>query len=208
MIDLFACPAPTVIPDFSNPDCNASYGNVIGLAFQLKQASAPFTNAAAIQTQSNWTTLLSAVAGTKIVVVPVVSFGITPGEIITEGGNDGTTYLNIPKVKGLGYSTVNYVLEGFTPAAAKEVTVLSSLARIRGGRSNLTVYLLTDENHVHSLPDFKGIPVFGQILRDLEKAVAYKPEERYAGQFYLPETWSFDTVYTKVNFEVADLANA
>lgn len=208
MIDLFACPAPTVIPDFSNPDCNASYGNVIALGFQLKQSAAPFANAAALQTQSNWTTLLSAVAATKIVVLPVVNFGIAPGDIITEGGNDGTTYLNIPKVKGLGHATVSYTLEGFTPAAAKEVTVLSSLARIRGGRSNLTVFMMTDENFVQTLPDFKGIPVFGQIVRDLEKAVSYKPEERYNGQFFLPETWSFDTVYTKVNFDVADLQNA
>lgn len=209
-VSLFTCPVPTALPDVSNPDnCLAAYGNVGAVALQLYQGTPSFDGTTnLISAQASWTTLLASATATRVVVVPVVNFETTPGEAITEGGNDQTTHKGMPKLKHGGFSPVTLNYEGISAALAKEIRGLTQFSRVGGGRTLLRTFLLTDENYIISNSDFNGIETYAFFIGDVKKGGGYKMEDSYPGSWAYPYGWSHDMVVTKASFDVLALQNA
>ena len=204
---LFSCPLPAALPAVSDTgECFSSPGNVIGIGFQLYQ-STPSFDATTVKAVGTYTPLLASTSDTALRYVPVVNFVAATGEAITEGGNDQTTYLGIPKMKGGGFSTATFTLEGITAAQALEVRNLIQFSRLSNGRTKLRAVLFTEDNFVITASDFNGVPVHGLYISDVIKGGSFKPEDMYNGQFYLPYGWSHDSVTTLATFDVASLLN-
>lgn len=204
---LFACPIPAVLPTISDQgDCLASSGNIIGLGFQLVQVTPSFTDSS-IKTLATFTPLLASATATALRYVPVVNFSVAAGEAITEGGNDQSTFQGLPKLKGGGYSTATFTLEGVSAALAKEIRALTKFSRAGGGRTKLRVFFFTEDNYVISDADFNGLKTYGLFIGDATKGGSYKPEDMYGGQFYLEYGWSHDAVTTLATFDVSALKN-
>lgn len=204
---LFDCPLPAALPDVSNPTCPVLPGNIQAVVLQRKQVTASF-DVTTIAVQATWTPLLAATDATKVVIINAVNFETTPGEQITEGGNDQTTYKGRPKFKGFGYTTGSYTLSGVSSAYAAEVQALGKFSAGAGQRSYLTAYFLTDDNFIISASNFKGIEVVNHFVQDVKKGGGYKLEDNYNVQFIIDALWSFDMVTTHANFNVLDLVNA
>lgn len=86
------------IPDF---DCGENIGQVVKFAWRRRQTSPWFANQTTPLTLANWTTLLSAVDQTKVVVSPFCENLVIPQvEAIKEAGNDNTTLFGIADVVG------------------------------------------------------------------------------------------------------------
>lgn len=205
-ISLFKCPTDATLPDIPNQDCAGYYGQVWKVAFMLKQAAAPFTATTIAQT-TTWNTLLSADDATKAVVVDVVGFNTPEGDIITQGGNDNTTYKGKPEVLGLGFVTATFMVKGASPEKIRALRQLTQFSQDGTGRTQLWAYFLTDENFVQSTADFKGIPVSGLIFKSLNKGGEFKGKDNYNAQFYLDGDWDDNLTYTKASFDVLDLKN-
>jgi hypothetical protein len=206
-VDLYACPIPAALPLLSNPDCPAIYGNVSAVALQLKQGTPSFTSTS-IALLATWTPLLASATATGIRIIPCTNFATTPGEAITEGGNDQTTFKGRQKLKYVGFSTGTYRMEGVTSAFAKAVVAYTKFSAMAGGRSNLRMFLLTDENNIISGADFNGVEVWNHVVMDVTKGGAYKLEDNYNVNFGMDYGWSFDAVTTKAAFDVLALVNA
>lgn len=206
MLDLYNCPTPTVISAIGNPDCPVMPGNIQAIAFQLK-GNSTFTSSS-IALQATWTPALALSTSAGIRVVQATSFESTPGEPITEGGNDQTTYKGRPKLKYLGFTACTYMLSGITPALAKQIMALTQFSAKAGQRSSLTAFFLTDDNYVISNEDYKGIEIFNHVVQDVKKGGGYKLEDNYTVTFGIDAGWSFGQAITKASFNVLDLVNA
>jgi hypothetical protein len=206
-VDLYACPIPSTLPLLSNPDCPAIYGNISAVALQLKQASPSFTGTS-IAALATWTPLLASSAATGIRVIPCTNFETTPGEAITEGGNDQTTTKGRQKLKYVGFSTLSYRMEGVTAAFAKAVVAYTKYSALAGQRTNLRAFFLTDDNYIISNLDFNGIEIWNHVVMDVKKGGAYKLEDNYMVAAGMDYGWSFDAVTTKASFDVLSLVNA
>jgi len=205
-VTLYACPTPTALPDVDPPGCTVQYGNIIAVAFQMKQATPSF-DATTIKTQATWTPLLASTTATGIRLVPANNYTTTPGEAITEGGNDQTTFRGRKKLKYVGYTDVNFVMEGVSPAFATSVRDLTKFSAQAGQRSVLRAFLLTDEDYVISASDFNGLDIHALIVMDATQGGSYKPSNDYGVMFSLDYGWSHDMIGTKASFDVSLLQN-
>lgn len=206
-IQLFQCPIATALPTISNPDCPAIYGNVSAIALQLVQASPSFTSTS-IALSATWTPLLASTTATGIRIVPCNNFETTPGEAITEGGNDQTTLRGRPKLKGGGFSTAAYMMQGVTHAFAKAVADLTKFSALAGQKTKLRAFLLTDENNIISSDDYNGIEIFNHFVQDLKKGGSFRAEDNYSVSFGMDYGWSFTAKTTAASFDVLSLVNA
>jgi hypothetical protein len=203
-VELFSCPAPAALPAITNDDCLATTGTINALGFQIYQATPSFTGST-ILTQSAWTTALSATAPANIEVVRVINFQVAPGEFISEGGNDQTTFKGIPKIKARGFATATWMYEGITAATAKKINDFASVSKVSGGRTRLRVFLLSDENKIVHAVDFNGLEAYQVVIGDLSLE-GYKNADMYAGQCFFAPGWSLDSVTSKAAFDVLALA--
>lgn len=207
IVSLYACPLPAALPEVTNQDCTVATGNIIAIALQLRQASASF-NTTSIKVAATWTPLLSASDATGIKLVNVQNFESTPGEAITEGGNDQTTFRGRKKVKYMGFTDFTAMAEGVSHAYAKTLTEFTKFSSMPGQRSKLQAYFLTDENYIMSAADFSGIDIHAWLVGDVKKGGAFKLEDNYAISFSADYGWSFDAVSTLASFDVSTLVNA
>lgn len=205
-VTLYTCPTPAALPDVDPPGCTVQYGNIIAVAFQLRQAVASF-DTTTIKAQATWTPLLASTTATGIRVVPATNYETTPGEAITEGGNDQTTYRGRKKLKYVGYTDVSFVMEGVTPAFATSVRELTKFSVLAGQRSTLRAFLLTDEDYVISASDYNGLDIHALVVMDAKQGGAYKLENNYNVMFSLDYGWSHDMVGNKASFDVSLIQN-
>lgn len=204
---LYACPLPAALPAIPNQDCMVAVGNIIAVALQRKQTVSPFTTTS-IKTQAAWTPLIAASDLTAIKIVNVQNFESTPGEPITEGGNDQTTFRGRKKVKYMGYTDFTAMAEGVSHAYAKALAQLTKFSALSGQRSDLTCYLLTDENYVISADTFAGFEIWAWMVADVKKGGAFKMEDNYALTWSADYQWSHDAVSTQASFDLSLLKNA
>lgn len=206
-IELFKCPIEEALPLISNPDCPAIYGNISAIALQLKQASPSFTSTS-IALSATWTPLLASATATGVRIIPCVNFETTPGEAITEGGNDQTTFRGRPKLKGGGFSSATYTMQGILHELALAVAELTKFSALSGQKTKLGAFFFTDDNYIVSGDDFNGVPIFNHFVKDVKKGGSFRLEDNYDVQFGMDYGWSFKAKTTLASFDILSLVNA
>lgn len=207
-ITLFTCPIGDSLPVFEDPECPALYGNVIALALQFNQNTPTFTESS-IKLSATWTPLLAEEDTTGIRIVQATNFTTTPGEVISEGGNDATTYKGRRKVKGGGFTEARFEMQGVEPAYAKAASAFTKYSALPNQRTRLRAFFLTDENYILSGSDFNGIEIWAWFVQDSAKGTGFKVEEIFPVTFGMDYGWSFDTMTaTLASFDVQNLGNA
>lgn len=193
-----------------NQECAAEYGTVIAIGLQLVQAAPTFTGTGEgdIKTLAPWTTQIASVTATGIRIIPVSNFVQTPGEAITTGGNDNTTYRAVPKLVTGGFTQYTALLEGYTPASAKAARDYTTFTRTAGGRTRLRAFLLTDTDYIAHASDFNGIEIFTWFVSDPIRGASFRETDNYNLSFTAPYLWSESLVYSKASFVTATLQNA
>jgi hypothetical protein len=182
------------------------FGNISAIALQVKQAAPTFTSTS-IALAATWTPLVAQAGATGIRIIPVNNFETTPGEPITEGGNDQTTYKGRKKLKYVGFTDASYMMEGVSAAIAKAVAAYTQFSAKAGQRSSLHAFFLTDEDYIISGPDFNGIEIWAHVVQDVKKGGSFKLEDNYAVTFSMDYGWSLEAVTTKASFDVLSLKN-
>ena len=145
----FDCPLPSTLGTIPDNLCPETWGQIVRVGVQLRQATSTFT-AATIGLKATWTPLIAETDETKIVISPpILDFKIPTNEIIKEGGNDNTTIGGVPEVKGLGFCDVTGLLKNINAAthAAMKALMPYSMSPM-AGVSQLQVYLFTADNRV------------------------------------------------------------
>lgn len=208
--NLFECPLPAALPTIPNMDCAVESGSIIAIAVQQVQSTPSFsgTGATDIKLLATWTPLIAASTASAIRIIPTVNVTITPGEAITSGGNDNTTYGGVPKLLHGGYATFAGTLEGYSPTMAKAVREITAFSKIVGGRTKLRFFLLFDTNLIGHFDDYNGIEAFGFFTGDLNKAGEPRALDNYPIQSFFRYGWSDRLVYSKAAFDVSTLKNA
>lgn len=207
IVNLYTCPLPAALPELENVTCTVAAGNIIGIALMQKQAAAPFSSTT-IKLSATWTPLLSASDATSVKIVNVQNFESTPGEPITEGGNDQTTFRGRKKVRYVGFTDFSAMAEGVTHTYAKTLSEFTKFSALPGQRSKLQAYFFTDENFIISAADFNGIDIHAWLVADVKKGGAFKLEDNYGITFSADYGWSFDAATTLASFDVSTLINA
>lgn len=205
-VSLYACPTPAALPDVDPTDCTVSAGNIIAIAFQKVQAVASF-DVTTIKLLATWTPLLASSTATGIRQVPATNFETTPGEAITEGGNDQTTYRGRKKLKYVGFTDATFMMEGVSAAFATQVRELTKFSALAGQRTVLRAYLLTDEDYVISGSDFNGIEIHCLVVQDVKKGGSFKPSDDYSVMFSMDYGWSHAALTTKLSFDASLIVN-
>ena len=155
------CPLPAAIGDLSQVACGENIGQIVKIAFQRRQAAAPFPGFAGAvgdaDLQASWDVFKAAVDGTKIQTTPFMENVVIPAvEAITEGGDDNTTLDG--QVIVVGASTIS-VTGTFRSLPAANLRELKQYAC----EGDLSVYLINEFGKiVGQSPDdvsFQGIPI-------------------------------------------------
>lgn len=204
---LFDCPLPAALSAIPNAACQVSPGNIVAVAFQQRQATASFTQSS-IKLQATWTPLQAASGATKTVIVPLNNFETTPGEMISEGGNDQTTFRGRPRFKAIGFSAASAIVQGITPAHAKAIAALTKFSSKSGQRSDLRAFLFTDEDNILCGDDYNGIEIFNLMLMDVKLGGSFKQTMDYGIQWGMDGTWSYNMVIEKAAFDLSLLQNS
>lgn len=202
------CPLPSALPTVGNSTCAFDIDQVIRIAFQKPQDVAPFADATAIATQSNWTTLLGATDATKVVVSPfTVGVTIPASEGAFEGGDDNTTVDGLPLYKGENTVTVEGMFKSVAPSIIEQLRELSCFSLSQVGSSQLTVFMFNGKNEVLSESDFKGIKInnFRIGSRGTE---GYRASDMISFSFNMTGYWDASVDKTALLFDPRDLANA
>lgn len=140
----FICPLPSEITDIPSNACSVRWDQIAKLA--LQRAGTAFANTTAIQTLSNWTTLLAASDDTKVQVTPYVSNLVIPqSEAQYFGGNTNETIRGIQEYLGENFVTVTGTFRGISPAQAEALRTYSSESAAAGGISDLVAYFFTSK---------------------------------------------------------------
>lgn len=165
-MSLFTCPAPSALGAIPAIACPIRFDQIQKIAFQRKQSSAPFASESALNTQSNWTTLLTASNATKVIVSPhLTNLVIPPSEALTEGGNDNTTLNGMTRLMGGSNVTVTAELRNASAEAILALKALTSESAIMAGFSNLSGFFFNkDGKIIHN--DLFGFDIFNFFISD------------------------------------------
>lgn len=163
------CPQPTALTAIPALTCGENLGQIVKIAFQRKQASAPFPSKVGSGSGdagllASWTALKAASAGTKVTVTPFLENVIVPPiEAITEGGDDNTTLDGMPIVTG---ATIVQVTGNFRSITAAILTVLKKY----NCEPDLTVYLINEFGYIIGWSvggtTFQGIDINNWFIAD------------------------------------------
>lgn len=163
------CPPATAITDIGDLTCGENMGQIQKIAFQRRQASAPFATfsgatVGGADLLASWTALIGATDATKIQVTPFFENFLIPGsEAITEGGDDNTTLDGVAIVTG-----------ATTPAATGTFRSLTGelLRALKDYNCELdmTVYLINEFSQIIGTSangtTFAGIPIQSFFIGD------------------------------------------
>jgi hypothetical protein len=157
------CSCESVLPNLVDVTCPQDLDQIVKLAFQLKQSSAPFDSGDAIDEVNSWNALLAASDATKIVLSPAVTNVVIPaseGNFTAEDSNESVNgvgyYLgeNIVKVTGEIHSASQEVI--------KALEALSCYSDASLGSSKLTAYMFLRRIKGVSRVIAKGTSVAGE----------------------------------------------
>ena len=163
-----SCPAAAALESIPTVTCPETFGQIQKVAFQrLKQADGTinaFATETAIKTLANWTALLTAADGTKIVVSPYINAPADSGgdARMTSGGNDDLG--GIAEV--LGGNPVQFT--GSLRAVPQSIikTMKELMCEARAG--NLGVFLFDENGKIEAIKNaddtYSPIPIRGLFI--------------------------------------------
>lgn len=210
------CSCETVLPNLVDVTCPQDLDQVVKIAFQLKQASAPFDSTDSIGEVNSWNTLLAASDATKIVLSPALSNVVIPaseGNFTAEDSNESVNgvgfYLgeNIIKVTGEIVSPSQAVIDA--------MDALSCYSDASLGSSKLTAYLFLRRIKGISRVVAKGTAVAGEhqgfeIFNFRVSSLmseGYNSKTKYMFSFTMqPDEWK-DMEVVNLDFNPLALAN-
>lgn len=209
------CPLGT-LPNQIDVTCATDLDQVVKLAFQKPQASAPFVSADPITDADSWTALLSAADDTKIVLSPATAnVVIAPSEPVYIGENSNES------VNGLGYyvGEQNIRVTGEIHSASQDtidaLSALSCFSDVTLGSSELTVYMFVRRIKGVSRVVAKGLSTAGsyqgfQVFNFRVSSVGsdgYQTKSKYMFSFDMqPDEWA-GMELVSLGFNPLSLAN-
>lgn len=138
MNDLFVCPNPATLASAPNPSCPVRFDQIQKMGIRRITGRAALTTAT-ILLAANITTLLAATDDTKLLISPwLLDLKIPNSEPLKEGGNDNTTINGVPRLNGLGFVNVPFMMENVDATTAAAMRALASeSANSAPGTTNL-----------------------------------------------------------------------
>jgi len=202
------CPLPSTLPTLGNAECKFDFDQVIRLGFQIPQDTPSFADAEEIATASDWTTLTSAVDGTKVILSPLTQGLVIPAsEGAFEGGDDNSTVDGLPIYKGENTVTVEGMFYSVAPSILKVLRELACFSVSQLGSTKLTAYLFTGAKQVVSMDDFSGIMINNFRVGSVGSE-GYRELNKAPFSFNLKGDWDSDITMTKLDFDPKSLVNS
>jgi len=194
------CDCPLgVLPSQLDNTCANDMDQVVKIAFQKPQATAPFITAEPIGDLDSWTALLSAVGETKVVLSPAVAnmvINASEGAFIGENSNES--------VNGLGYYLgennvrITGEFHSISQDIADELAKLSCFSDVTLGQSNLTAYLFlkrtkgvsrVSAKNTGVAGSYEGFEIFNFRISSLDNQ-GYQTKTKYMFSFDIqPDEW-------------------
>jgi hypothetical protein len=205
------CTCPLgVLPNQVDLTCATDLDQIVRIAFQKPQATAPFTTAEPIGEVDSWTALLAASGDTKIVLSPAIANLVIPSSEAVYVGENSNESIN-----GLGYylGENNIRITAEIHSASQEVidalSSLSCYSDVTLGASNLTAFLFMRRIKGVSKVVAKGSAVAGdyngfEIFNFRVSSVGsegYQTKSKYMISFDMqPDVWeAMELVATDFN---------
>lgn len=209
------CPLGT-LPNQIDLTCPADLDQIVKLAFQKPQSSAPFVTADPISDVDSWTALLATSGDTKIVLSPATANVVIPSsEAVYIGENSNES------VNGLGYyiGENNIRVTGEIHSPTQDVidalNELSCFSDVTLGESQLTVYMFVRRikgvsrvvaKAGTSAGDYAGFQIFNFRVSSVGSE-GYQTKSKYMFSFDMqPDEWK-DMEIVQLGFNPLSLAN-
>lgn len=184
------CPQDATLKDIINETCGVNLKQIQRWSFQRRgQKFDPVTNP--IEDLSSWQAFQTAADGTKLVVTPNIGGDpiIAPGEAITTGGGDNSTFNGIEEVEGTNPSKFTCIFK--SPSSALEASLKALMCEndlvafpiLQGGRVAAKVGSQPDE--------WVGFPVESLFCSDRGNN-GFGTKDFINFMFSLPSGWSED----------------
>lgn len=166
-----ACPAAAALPTIPKFECSEGFGQIQKIAFQRLTTSDgvnKFDSTNAIETLASWTSLLTAVDSTKIVISPFVENPTQDGGDARTYGGGNDTLGGVSKIIGSEPTTLTVQLRDVPQSIIKELKKLMCEAQ----NGNLGVYLFDDNKRIEAIQDettattFYPIPIRALFVGD------------------------------------------
>lgn len=194
------CDCPLgVLPSQIDNTCANDMDQVVKIAFQKPQSTAPFVTADPITDLDSWTTLLASLTATKVVLSPAVANLVingSEGAFIGENSNES--------VNGLGYYLgennvrITGEFHSISQEIADELAKLSCFSDVTLGQSNLTAYLFLKRTKGVSrvsakstgvAGSYEGFEIFNFRISSLDNQ-GYQTKTKYMFSFDIqPDEW-------------------
>ncbi len=194
MNDLFVCPNPATLASAPNPSCPVRFDQIQKMAIRRIGGRATVTTAT-ILLAATITPLLSATDDTKLLISPwLLDLKIPNSEPLKEGGNDNTTINGVPRLTGLGFASVSFMLENVEAATAQAMRALASeSANSVPGTTNIEGFFITKDGRL-ILDNPSGTTAYGFklhnfVISDVGSEGLNKPNT-FKGSFDLEPLWS------------------
>lgn len=203
------CPRPAALKTVNRVTCPENLGQIQRLMFQrsgyvFDSEADPTTD---ITLLASWTPLLTAAAGTKVVITPYIDNLVIPqAEAITRGGNDNTTLNGVEQILGYGGITATGMFTSVPVAIIEQLRDLMC-------EPDLVVYMINQygrivcQSVVQPVPaaptQFTGIPIQPQTF-----GVSYPDAKGFATldeaglRFGLSEDWAKGRVVITPAFNI------
>ena len=182
-----SCPPATALTEIPAVTCDVNMGQIVRVAFQRAQASAPFVNAVnGIEEKASWDTFIAAADGTKIVITgdSVANPVIEAGDAVTQGGGDNSTAYGKTLVTDKNPSSFSVEFQGLSSEAAAAMKELAC-------EKDLTVYFINNNGQIIAsadASDHEGFRVEATFVGDRNNA-GYGAFDTHALSFQLPSGW-------------------
>ena len=197
------CPAATALTSISSMTCASDFGQIQKIAFQRIYSTGTtrnsFTNSAAITALASWQALMTATAGTKIVVTPFVEAPTADGgDAITFGGGNDTLG-GVTKNIGRNPITMTFALRQYPQTIIKEMKALEC-------EVGLGVYLFNADGKILAQQDattattYYPIPIQSLFVSDLKLNGLETPDENTLSFAFAPNYSDSVAIVTPADF--------
>lgn len=202
-----ACPAAAALPTIPKFECSEGFGQIQKIAFQRLTTSDGTINhfnpgATPIDQKTSWTSLLTAVDSTKIVISPFVENPTQDGGDARTYGGGNDTLGGVSKIIGSEPTTLTVQLRDVPQNVIKELKKLMCEAQ----NGNLGVYLFDDNGNIECRTDevagmisYFPIPIRALFVGDKIHGGLENPDSNTMSFQFAPN-YSDDLVIVTSNF--------
>ena len=206
------CPLDAALTQAAGIDCEVITGQIVGMAFQLRNSSSSFDDLAGIQAETNWNAFASASDATKIVYSPEFGSGLTiPNSERNEAGRDsnesiggvgilngGNTVTVTGMFYGLNYATI-VALESYTPYSVFSRTRLKAYFILEGKSSTSSRVLAATDGTTYS-----GIEIYNWRV-STKNLQGFNSKDATMVDFVLKSDWDRNTeIVEDMDFDPKD----